>query len=396
MHARRSTAFGTLLLPTLLALLLGGCGGGGTTINETGSSAGSVGGWHWDLPSNFPQPWVSENNPMSEAKFQLGRRLFYDTRLSGNGSKACASCHLQKLAFTDGKAFSSGATGQLTLRSAMPLANAVYHPTLTWGNPSLTSLEQQMEVPLFATDPVEMGVNDSNRETVLQRLRDDTDYVSRFKESFPQQSQPITFENVIKSIATFQRGILSGNSRFDRYQRGETILTPAERRGLDLFNSEKAECFHCHAGFNFNDQVVYTGLKFIEKPFHNTGLYNLGGTGAFPIPNRGVYEVTKNPTDMGAFRAQSLRNVAVTAPYMHDGSIATLEEVLDFYADGGRNITEGAYAGDGRYNPFKSELITLIDLNAQEKADIVAFLKTLTDDSLLTNPRYANPFEAAQ
>ena len=109
-----------------------------------------------------------------------------------------------------------------------------------------------------------------------------------------------------------------------------------------------------------------------------------------------MYEVTKNPTDMGAFRAQSLRNVAVTAPYMHDGSIATLEEVLDFYADGGRNITEGAYAGDGRYNPFKSELITLIDLNAQEKADIVAFLKTLTDDSLLTNSRYANPFEAAQ
>lgn len=377
---------------TLMTLTVVGCGGGGTTIVDNSAAAGSDGSWTWDLPKNFPQPLVSAENPMSEDKFQLGRRLFYDTRLSGNGTKACASCHLQNLAFTDGKAFSTGSTGELTLRSAMPLANSVYHPTLTWANPTLTSLEKQMETPLFATAPVEMGVNPANQEEVLQRLRIDTDYVARFKAVFPQASDPINFDNVIKAIATFQRGILSGNSRFDRHQKGENILTPQELRGLNLFNSEKAECFHCHAGFNFNDQVMYAGQRVVEKPFHNTGLYNIDGLGAYPIPNRGVYEITRNPTDMGAFRAQSLRNVAVTAPYMHDGSIASLEEVLDFYAAGGRLITTGVYAGDGRYNPFKSELITLIDLSAEEKADIVAFLKTLTDDSLLTNPRYANPF----
>ncbi|HES76904.1 MAG TPA: di-heme enzyme [bacterium] len=376
----------------LMTLCVVGCGGGGTTVVDNSAAASSDGSWHWDLPKNFPQPQVPADNPMSEAKFQLGRRLFYDTRLSGNGTKACASCHFQNLAFTDGKAFSTGSTGQQTTRSAMGIANSVYHPTLTWGNPTLTSLEKQMEVPLLASEPVEMGINEGNRELVLQRFRDDSDYVARFKAVFPADAQPINLQNVIKAIATFQRGILSGNSRFDRYQRGEATLTTDELRGLNLFNSEKAECFHCHSGFNFNDQVVYTGARVVETPFHNTGLYNLGGNGDYPAPNRGVYEVSHKLSDMGAFRAQSLRNVALTAPYMHDGSIATLEEVLDFYAAGGRNITSGIYAGDGRANPYKSELIALIDLNAQEKADIVAFLKTLSDDGLLSNPRFANPF----
>lgn len=382
------------VIAALATLWVAGCVDGGTTVVDDSAAAGIDGTWSWNLPVNFPQPQIPADNLMSEAKFQLGRRLFYDRRLSGNGSFACASCHFQHLAFTDGKAVSTGATGQQTARSAMPIANSVYHPTLTWANPTLTTLEQQMAVPLFATDPVEMGVNDSSRETVLQRFRDDPDYVERFAAVFPDDAEPIRFDNIIKAIAAFQRGVLSGDSRFDRYQRGEASLSAAEMRGLNLFNSEKAECFHCHSGFNFNDQVVYAGIRFIEKPFHNTGLYNIGDTGAYPAPNRGVYEITGNPDDMGAFRAQSLRNVAVTAPYMHDGSIATLEEVLDFYAAGGRNITEGPYSGDGRYNPYKSDLITSIDLSEGEKADIVAFLKTLTDENLLTNPRYANPFAA--
>jgi cytochrome c peroxidase len=131
----------------------------------------------------------------------------------------------------------------------------------------------------------------------------------------------------------------------------------------------------------------------VETPFHNTGLYNIDGKGGFPTPNRGLFETTGKAEDMGAFRAQSLRNVAVTAPYMHDGSIATLEEVLDFYAAGGRNITSGPHAGDGRANPYKSDLISRIDLSAQEKADLVAFLKTLTDETLLTSSRFSNPFK---
>jgi cytochrome c peroxidase len=130
------------------------------------------------------------------------------------------------------------------------------------------------------------------------------------------------------------------------------------------------------------------------KPFHNIGLYNVGGTGAYPEPNRGVMELSGLFKDMGAFRAPSLRNVAVTAPYMHDGSVATLEEVVDIFAEGGRNVTTGPYAGDGRLNPYKSALIRPLGLTAQDKADLVAFLKTLTDTQFLTDPRHADPFKA--
>ncbi|WP_428717355.1 hypothetical protein [Undibacterium curvum] len=154
---------------------------------------------------------------------------------------------------------------------------------------------------------------------------------------------------------------------------------------------EKAECFHCHGSFNFNDQVKFKGLSQVDTPFHNTGLYNIDGKGGFPFPNRGLFESTLRAQDMGAFRAPSLRNVAVTAPYMHDGSIATLKEVLDFYAAGGRHITTGIYAGDGRTNPYKSDLITRINLSEQDKSDLIDFLGTLTDDKFLRNPRFSNP-----
>jgi len=130
----------------------------------------------------------------------------------------------------------------------------------------------------------------------------------------------------------------------------------------------------------------------VDTLFHNTGLYNIGGTGAFPEPNRGVYELTGNDRDMGAFRAPSLRNVAVTAPYMHDGSVASLAEVLRIYAAGGRNILSGPHAGDGRANPYKNDFINQISLDAREQADIIAFLGTLTDHELLTDPRFSDPF----
>ena len=139
---------------------------------------------------------------------------------------------------------------------------------------------------------------------------------------------------------------------------------------------------------------MHAGSRIVETPFSNTGLYNVGGTGAFPEPNRGVFELTAQAADMGRFRAASLRNVEVTAPYMHDGTLATLEDVLRFYAAGGRNIDSGPNAGDGRANPFKSDLVTRIDLSEQEQADIVAFLRTLTDHDFLTDPRHADPFAA--
>ncbi|GAA5785172.1 MbnH family di-heme enzyme [Chitiniphilus shinanonensis] len=377
-------------LAALLPLALAGCGGGGgtTVVDETPGS----GAFAWQLPAFFPAPAVPEANPMNDAKVELGRRLFYDVRLSGNGTQACASCHQQDKAFTDGRRVALGSTGEPHPRNAQGLANVVFNPTLTWANPVMTSLERQMEVPLFGVRPVEMGINDANKDEVLGRIAGDGDYPARFATAFAGEAQPVNWGNIVKAIAAFQRTILSGNSRYDQYLSGKATLSSAELRGMQLFFGEKAECFHCHGSFNFNDQTVHAASRFVETPFHNTGLYNLGGTGAFPEPNVGLIEFTRHAADMGKFRAPSLRNVEVTAPYMHDGSVGTLEEVLAFYAAGGRNIVDGPYAGDGRANPYKDELITRISLTQAEIDDLIAFLKTLTDHELLTNPKLADPF----
>lgn len=374
-------------------LSLWGCGGSGVTVNDTAQTQPSN-GWVWALPANFPTPKVPADNPMSAAKVELGRFLFYDKRLSGNGTQACASCHHQDKAFTDGRITAVGSTGAVHPRNSQGLANVAYHPTLTWANPSLLSLEAQMQVPLFSETPIELGVNDGNVAEILARLSGDARYPSLFAAAYPSVDAPISWANITRAIASFQRTLISGHSRYDQFLQGTVTLTESERRGLDLFNSEKAECFHCHAGFNFNDQVVHASTQVLDIPFHNTGLYNLGGTGNFPAGNQGLFELTEKPADRGRFRAASLRNVGVTAPYMHDGSMATLDEVLDFYAAGGRNITSGPNAGDGRAHPNKSDLISRIDLTAQDKADLVAFLKTLTDSDFLTNPQFSNPHAA--
>lgn len=381
-----------LSVASLLAGLTA-CGGGGRSELEAVPQAADR--WSWVLPSGFSIPKEPETNPMSAAKVELGRHLFYDRRLSGNGSQSCASCHLQHKAFTDGLALAQGSTGQFHRRGAQPLANVAYNATLTWANPSLVTLEKQMEVPLFGDDPVEMGVNDSNQAQVLARIAGDPAYPDRFALAFPGQSDSVSWAHVIQSIAAFQRSLISGNSRYDQYTRGQAQLSASEERGLRLFFGNKAECFHCHGSFNFNDQVVHASSRFVETPFHNTGLYNLGDRGDrgdFPALNQGLFEFTAQATDRGLFRAQTLRNIEVTAPYMHDGSLATLEEVVDFYAAGGRQISSGPLAGDGRKHPNKSDQIAPIDLDAQEKADLVAFLKTLTDHEFLANPKFADPF----
>ena len=374
-------------------LTLLSCGGGGVSVTDTDRTSDAQ-GWTWALlPAEFPVPKVPADNPMSAAKVDLGRHLFYDKRLSGNGTQSCASCHEQARAFTVPFPTAQGATGEFTARNAQGLANVAYNATLTWANPSLVTLERQMETPLFGENPVEMGVHDGNKAEVLARIASDADYAARFADAFAGEPAPVVnWDTIVKAIAAFQRTLLSGNSRYDQFLQGRTTLTAAERRGMTLFFGEKAECFHCHGSFNFNDQVLHAASRIVETPFHNTGLYNLGGTGAFPEPNRGVFELTGKAADMGMFRAPSLRNVAVTAPYMHDGTVATLAEVLNFYAAGGRNIATGPHAGDGRANPLKSDLISLIDLTDQDKADLVDFLGTLTDDEFLTHPRFSDPF----
>ncbi len=381
-----------LSVATLLVIGLTACGGGGessTTIRVTASS-------FWELPALFPdEPVVPLDNPMSIDKVELGRFLFYDKRLSGNGSQSCASCHHQDKAFTDGRPTAIGSTGESHPRNTQSLGNVAYHTTLTWANKALTELEVQMLVPLFGTNPVEMGINDDNKTEVLNRIATDAAYQARFQAAFPGQAPSVSWDHIVKAISAFQRTLISGQSKYDLAEQKLATYTPAEARGRALFFSEKAECFHCHSGFNFNDQVRHRSSRLFETPFHNTGLFNIGGTGAFPFPNRGIFEQTANPDDMGKFRAPSLRNVGVTAPYMHDGSMATLEEVLAFYAAGGRNITEGPHAGDGRLNPHKNAVIANIDLSEQDIADIAAFLRTLTDESFLTNPKFSNPFEVS-
>ncbi|MDA0170978.1 di-heme enzyme [Solirubrobacter taibaiensis] len=362
-------------------------------VVQSMASASAPREYRWELPKGFPKPNVPSNNPMSAAKVAVGRRLFYDVRLSGNGTQSCGSCHRQELAFTDGKAQAIGSTGQAHPRGAQSLINVVYNSTLTWANPSLVTLERQMEVPLFSADPVEMGVTDANKDQVLRRILKDPWYKARFQKAFPGQKQPITWSTIIKSIASFQRSLVSADSRYDRYLTGKERFTAAEKRGMELFMGERAECHHCHGSFIFNDQVTYKGSPNVKPLFHNTGLYNLGGTGAFPEPNRGVFELTGVAKDMGAFKAPSLRNVGVTAPYMHDGSVPTLEAAVEHYAGAGRNITDGPLAGDGRANPYKDPLITQIELTAGDKADLVAFLKTLTDRRVLTDKRFSDPFK---
>lgn len=380
------------LVPLCAALLA--CGGGGTSIEDRGIHIPG-GDIALEVPKFFPAPRIPADSPLTRARVALGRHLFHDPRLSGNGTQSCGSCHHQDKAFTDGLPVAIGSTGEAHPRNSQGLANVVYNATLTWANPSLVTLEKQMETPLFGEDPVEMGVNDANSATVLARLSGDADYPARFAAAFPGDPAPIQWPNIIAAISAFQRTLISGNSRYDRFLRGELQLAPSEERGRLLFFGEKAECFHCHGSFNFNDQVVHAGSRVVETPFHNTGLFNIDGNGGFPYPNRGVFELTGRPADMGAFRAPSLRNVEVTAPYMHDGTMATLEEVLDFYAAGGRVIQRGPHAGDGRMNPFKSDLIAQIQLDEAEKADIIAFLKTLTDHDFLANPAFSDPFANA-
>lgn len=379
------------LAVALAAVLVAGAVAYGLAAAESVAPSRAL--WTWSLPSGYPEPRVPPGNPMSRGKVAIGQRLFYDERLSGNGTQSCSSCHRPELAFTDGRAVAVGSTGEEHPRNTQSIVNVAYHSTLTWANPALVSLESQMAVPLFGTDPVEMGLTDANKGRALRRLQRDRWYAKRFPRVFPQAKRPLNWSTVVRSIAAFQRSIVSASSRYDRFRRGEAKLTASERRGFDLFMGEEAECHHCHGSFLFDDQTTYVGSPREKPKFHNTGLYNIGGTGAFPAPNRGVFEITGKAKDMGAFRAPSLRNVARTAPYMHDGSIATLAEAVDHYAAGGRVIAAGPLAGDGRANPYKDPLIQSIDLSAEDRADLVAFLTTLTERDFSEDPRFSDPFE---
>jgi len=377
-----------LVLMGIVCILIGT---GALVAAQESASAGTS--YEWNLPVGFPLPLVPEANPMTVEKVELGRYLFYDKRLSGNQTTSCSSCHLQRFAFTDGQAISLGATGEPTKRNSMALVNVVYNATFAWSHPNLIELERQVLIPLFGEFPVEMGITGKEDE-VLARLRAEPVYEHLFAAAFPSETDPFTYGSVVDALASFVRSLISGNAAYDRYiyGRDRTAISESAQRGMNLFLSEALECSHCHTGFNMTISTVHANTTFFDRPFFNTGLYNIGNTGAYPIPNVGIFEFTRQPSDMGKFRPPTLRNIELTTPYMHDGSIVTLEDVIAFYERGGRLIEDGPEAGDGRDNPYKSGFVPGFQLTPQEREDLVNFLKSLTDTTFINDPRFADPF----
>ena len=201
--------------------------------------------------------------------------------------------------------------------------------------------------------------------------------------------------NIVKALATFERTIISARSPYDRYYYGGeagAVSDSAQRGQAIFFGDQVAGCFHCHGGFNLSDATVYEGSGSKPVEFHNTALYNVPGMFHYPWPNLGIYQQTRKVADAGKFKAPSLRNIALTAPYMHDGSVATLEEVLDHYAAGGRTIADGPYAGRGHDNPYRDARMTGVTLSPQNRRDLLEFLRSLTDTELTRDPRFSNPW----
>jgi cytochrome c peroxidase len=324
----------------------------------TGARA-ATGSYEWDLPRGFPVPAVPADNPMSAAKVALGRRLFFEPRLSVTGQYSCASCHQPERAFTDGRRVAIGATGQQTPTNAMSLTNVAYNVSFGWSAPDVRSLEEQMRRPMLNDHPVEMGVKGREQQVVDTLLADRT-WRAAFAAAFPEAAGHFDFDHVIKAIAAFERTLISGHSPFDEYvfNGQHDALSAAAKRGMALFYSERLGCGACHAGFNFAGAWRDAQGATAEPSFANNGM---GG------------ELVRVPT---------LRNVALTAPYMHDGSLSTLEAVLDHYQQAGRraatkkNHPDPGGAHDGpALRPFT--------LTEAERHELIAFLQSLTDPTFI-------------
>ena len=350
--------------------------------------------YDWKLPKGFPTPIVPSENPMTQAKVDLGRHLFYDKRLSINEKTSCATCHLQEKAFTDGKPTAVGTTGETHPRNSMSLVNLAYNPSLNWANPAVVELERHALLPIFGEFPIiEMGMA-GNEDLFVRRIKAEPLYQELFATAFPNSAEKMTIHNATQAIASFVRSLVSGNSPYDRFRfLGQPYAVPeSAKRGEQLFFSERMECFDCHAGFNLSGTVNFVGKSIENAQFENNGLYNIDGKGAYPADNTGLFEITMKREDMGKFKVPTLRNVELTAPYMPDESIATLEEVIDHYRHGGRTIPDGRHKGNGSESPLRSDFVRGFNLTQQEKLDLIAFLKSLTDEEFITNPKFSNPW----
>lgn len=337
------------------------------------------------IPANLPQMVVPASNPMTVEGVALGRYLFYEERLSANNSISCATCHRQAYSFQDSaNAVSTGIDGIAGTRSSMALINLGYANFFFWDGRAAT-LEDQIFQPV--RNPIEMHDTWPN---VVSKLQSTPAYPPLFNAAFG--SSTIDSVKVSKAIAQFLRTLISGNSKYDRVKRGEDAFTPDEAAGLTLFGLEGgpvglqiplqgggfvvgqggADCFHCH--------TEPTGL-FTDEQFHNNGL------NSEPFPDLGHGAITGDPFDNGKFKVPTLRNIMLTAPYMHDGRFTTIDQVLDHYNDGGHPSST--------IDPFMkfSDPDLTLELTAQKRAQVIAFLNALTDESFLTNPAFSDPGE---
>jgi cytochrome c peroxidase len=318
-------------------------------------------------PLGLPPVPIPPDNPPTQETIELGRRLYYDPMLSVDNTVSCANCHDPKLGFADGKPVSDGVHGLRGTRNSPTVFNSAYYDLQFWDGRA-PSLEKQAEGPV--QNPVEMGYT---LQGVEERLNADASYREQFANAFGQG--PINFEMVEKAIASFERTVVSGNSAFDRWKYGkdEHAVSAAVKRGFVVFTSaKKGNCAVCHL-------VGKDYALFTDNKFHNIGVGADGMTDT--LADEGRYEVTHNDADRGAFKTPSLRNIALTRPYMHDGSLSTLKDVTDFYIGGGNS------------NSHLDKNIHVLDLLVgQERADLVAFMNSLTG----TMPANVGPPAAAR
>lgn len=333
------------------------------TTNVT-DSPGEPRTYFLDIPSNFPPMPLPADNPMTVEGVELGRKLFYDPILSRDGTQSCGSCHNQAVAFTDnGRRFSIGVDGIAGTRNSMALVNLGWGNSFFWDGRSLTLEIQALEpVP----NPIEMHLEWVD---AMEKLNQHPTYPAEFEALFGTSF--IDSIQVVKVITQFERTLISGDSKFDQVRRGEAQYTELERIGEAIFFSEEGDCFHCHGEPLFTD-----------NDFHNNGLQAV-------LDDVGLGEVTGSPSDLGKFRSPTLRNIGLTAPYMHDGRLATLEEVVDFYNEEVNQQSPNVDPLMIKSNRVNGQL----NLTDFEKQALVAFLHTLTDSTFVQNQAFSNPFE---
>ncbi len=318
----------------------------------------------------FPPPMIPSDNALTVAGVDLGRKLFYEKQLSKDGSQACAGCHVQSDGFSDMNRFSEGVEGLLGGRQAMPIFNMAWHPDAFFWDGRAKTLRQQSLMPI--QDPLEMN---ETLERVIEKISGSRAYRNDFVRAFGDKE--VTAERIGLAMEQFMTTLVSHDSKFDRYIRNEEMLTDQEMRGMELFNTEfdptgqvkGAECFHCHGGFNFMNNLMMNNGLDAEADWTDLGLF----------------KVTELESDKAKFKTPSLRNIAVTAPYMHDGRFATLREVLEHYNTGVKDSPTADPLLQYNLNPG-------LGLDDQDIDDLLAFLNTLTDDVYLNNAEYADPF----